>query len=192
MPDTETYRVGSGIRMTRTDFEQVIDSQYVRSLRLLFVVIPLGPMVFAAALGVMSQMWTDMEPRRSEIELIGMMSVFHAVFALIALLVSEMAFRTLMNVRRIRTVADESTHVLAVHCANKFRMASIVRFAILEIAAMIGLGICAIGATRGVMNVEPMYWVNLFSTLIMVAVATWKFPSQERVIQTLQESCNQQ
>ena len=57
----------------------------------------------------------------------------------------------------------------------------IVRIVSLEGVAFFGLVTCLLGATGGVLNEYPKYWVNLFSFVVMMAFVLMTFPTKRRV-----------
>jgi hypothetical protein len=176
--------------ITRTDFEQALPEPSLRSMQMIHIALPLGPVLFAIAINVVSFTLAGVRPTGADFEMMTMMSVVHAVFALTTLLGSEAAFRWLTDARRSMGSATDTPRLLVAQYVNRFRSASIVRLAMLEGAAFLGLSVCVIGLTRGVLDAEPMYWLNIGSTVILIAIAVWKFPTRERVISTLTELCS--
>jgi hypothetical protein len=177
--------------LTRTDLEQALPDPLLRSMQLIHVALPLGPVLFAFVVIFMNLSMGSVRPTTTEFEIMKLLSTVHVVFALLALIGSEAVFRWLADVRRIAESDTDTTPLFVAKCVSRFRTASIARLAILEGAAMFGLMVCLVGLTRGILDVEPMYWLNIASTFVMMTVAVWKFPTRERVISALQELCSQ-
>jgi hypothetical protein len=182
--------MNTGILITRTDLEQALPEPSLRSMQMIHIAVSLGPVLFAIAVNVVNFTMAGVQPTGADVEMMTMMSVVHAVFALSALMGSEAAFRWLTDTRRSTGSAPGTPRLLAAQYVNKFRSASIVRLAMLEGAAFFGLVVCVIGLTRGVLEAEPLYWLNMGSTLVLIVVAFWKFPTREQVISTLSDICS--
>ena len=172
--------------VTRTDLENAFTDPVIRLLRLLHISFPMGPVVFAVVMSLIDLSSGSMRPRDQEFEILTLMSMVHLVVALLALIISEAVYRWFVSVDRINATPEESPQILAARCVNNTRTATIVRLAILEVAAMIGLVIVLISMMRGVLQIQPLYWLNGLSTFVMVGISAWNFPSRQRLIETYQ------
>ena len=70
---------------------------------------------------------------------------------------------------------------------GQIRSAEIVRMAMYEGVAMLGLVTCLIAITNGVLYDHPIYWLNLVTSLAMVGFAALNFPNSDRLEQTFRE-----
>ncbi len=64
---------------------------------------------------------------------------------------------------------------------GKIRTAFIVRAAILEAAAMLGLVACVVSIFNGWLRQQPLYWVNLLPAAAFVAFTAVTVPSRDRL-----------
>lgn len=58
---------------------------------------------------------------------------------------------------------------------------AIIRAALMEGAAFFGLIVCLLGVTEGVIQEQPIYWLNLFSYGIFALMILWTFPTRLRL-----------
>ena len=57
----------------------------------------------------------------------------------------------------------------------------ILRLALLEAAAFLGLIICLAAAMSGALRLYPIYWINTASTVVVVLYVVLAFPSRDRI-----------
>ncbi len=52
----------------------------------------------------------------------------------------------------------------------------------LEAPALFGIVVCLVGSLNGQLHAEPIYWLNLASTVVLVLFVALSFPSRERLV----------
>lgn len=82
---------------------------------------------------------------------------------------------------RKRLARPFETPPTAADCLAALRTATVLRLAVLEAPALFGAIVCLIASQRGVLDVEPLYWLNLASAAAFVAAAVLTFPTRDRV-----------
>jgi hypothetical protein len=64
---------------------------------------------------------------------------------------------------------------------GRLRVATVLRLALVELPAFLGLVICVIAGIRGLLGHEPAYWLNLASAVFFLGFAVLTFPSRARM-----------
>lgn len=114
------------------------------------------------------------------------LSMTHVGFTIVAYLLAPFLFNRTLNATRLDPGQEaDSPRALALQAVLLLRTAMIVRLAILEGAAFFGLSVCVIGVTGGVMESDPLYWLNLGSSVLLIAFGVITFPSRERLLEIL-------
>jgi hypothetical protein len=67
------------------------------------------------------------------------------------------------------------------------RTGMILRLAFFEAIAFIGLSVCVIAVSTGVVDGHPEFWLNCTTTLILAVFSVMTFPTKERVVQLFNE-----
>ena len=110
----------------------------------------------------------------SETEVLDILSMVHAVFALSAFGASKIVFEKMFSEGAILNASDP--YVAAV---GTMRGAMLVRMAIMEGAAMFGLVICIIAVTGGLTQTEPVYFLNAASYALFILIGLQTFPTKD-------------
>lgn len=64
---------------------------------------------------------------------------------------------------------------------GRLRPAMIVRLALMEAPAFVGLAVCLIGGITGLLQGRPVYWLNLVSAAVFLTYALMTFPTRTRI-----------
>ncbi len=112
-----------------------------------------------------------------KISLISLLSLVHAILAILCYAAGILLFR-----RKVETAPDRQSG--SGHPLSAFAIIStavIVRLAVLEGAAQLGLVVCLIASMAGVLRYAPIFWLNLLSTVLFLIFASLTFPTRPRV-----------
>lgn len=172
----------------RHDLDGLVTRSDLLTLQVLHVALPLGAITFAVVIGAMAALgfdgqggeWTsgDASTPEEAVSLLRTLSLAHLVLAVgLALLLPKV-------LPRHRSGAEEHPRV----ALGRVRASYIIRLIVLEGAAMFGLTVCLVGVVRGVMVEHPVYWLNVASSLVLLAASVLAFPSRERVEEQLGRS----
>jgi Na+-transporting NADH:ubiquinone oxidoreductase subunit NqrB len=72
------------------------------------------------------------------------------------------------------------------------RSAIIARLAALEGSAFLGLAICTIGATNGILREYPYYWINVLPGAVLIIYGAATFPTKENLVNWFERAFVQQ
>jgi hypothetical protein len=99
-------------------------------------------------------------------------------------------FNNLFTEERLRRSIPEgpvSTDLLVNLSLMLLRTGMILRLAFFEAIAFIGLSVCVIAVSTGVVDGHPEFWLNCTTTLILAVFSVMTFPTKERVVQLFNE-----
>jgi len=162
--------------LTKLDFQQAITGGYLKSLQVFYFALGIGVLIFLfVALFVFIQ--SSAVVLAAEEELVGMLTVVHGIYAVLGYTVAAFLFR-----RMIARARPEMGKVYgAEELLNVLRLASVIRLTVVEGVAFFGLVLLFIAAQAGVLYQYPVYWLNLFSTVILFVFVFRDFPSRQRI-----------
>lgn len=180
------------------EFQQAVQGGTVRALQLIYAAIAGGVLLFACVVAWLAVAESSGEGAApGQVELIQWMSLGHLVLAAAGFsLVGGVYDRMLIVARLEKTPATPvaATQGKAVEQAARvepylavLRTAEIVRLAMLEAVALFGLVVLLLAALQGVLQAEPVYWLNLLSTLFLLLFVALNFPTAERLEKVFRE-----
>ena len=129
--------------------------------------------------GTVAFMWGAAGPptaAREDATLLDFLSLLHLVTAVICYWLASALFTRRLTMQQEEEEAGDPTAQF-----RRLRAALVVRLALMEAPAYFGLAICLIAGVRGSLQHNPVYWLNLLSTLVFVLFAVQAFPSRRRV-----------
>ncbi len=109
-----------------------------------------------------------------------MLSWVNAAMLVSCVGVGSFAFRTLFNRSKCEEGLQGADNVGA-HLIGLLQIAWIVRLAMFEGVALVGLFTCFLGVSSGFLAAEPVYWLNLVSPLSFLAFSAANFPTRDRL-----------
>jgi hypothetical protein len=109
-----------------------------------------------------------------DISLVTLLSLIHLILA-----AALFAAAFMLYVRRVAPRPGTSPTVE--ECLRTLRSASILRLSLLEMPALFGVLICIVASQRGVLDLEPLYWLNLASAAAFLVITALTFPTRDRV-----------
>ena len=172
------------------NFQQALTPARLREMRTVYIALGAGVLVFGFVIWNISTVATGRAPAEDTLRMMMILSIVHAVFALSVYAVSNFIYNLQFRPSRLERSAQEgvydprSRRVLedpAVNSLMIIRVAAIIRLALLEGVAFFGLAICMMGVKNGVMEIQPAYWLNALSAVVMLAFVAATFPTRERV-----------
>jgi len=163
---------------TREAFRAALTPADVRALQIIYLAIALGVALFA--LVVVALYWWQTEAvaptviQASVVQLLTLVHVFTA--ATVYLFAGPLVYRKVLGTEASGEGSGEGGDVL-----RRIRTAEIVRLALIEGVAMVGLVACLLGVLFGVLREAPVYWLNLFSTFVLLGFVGRNLPTAERL-----------
>jgi uncharacterized membrane protein len=170
------------------DFETALSDEHLRTMQVIGVALPIGVVIFAAIVGVMYFVREPAIPQ--DAGAVNALTAVHALFAIVGLvgawLLPEIMFRE-ANLRKWavwagRTVvAREGANRQATLCIGLIQMSRIIRLAVLEGVAFLGLVACLLAVQQGTVQHQPLYWLNASTALLFIAYAALTIPTRDRI-----------
>lgn len=158
--------------MSSVDLDDALTPENVRVLQVLSAALGAGVLTFALVVLLLSTS-TDAAASPADVELTRVMSGAHVALALMLYAAALFVYRALVGRARQASTADALTQGI--------RTAEVARLALVEGAALFGLVVCLLGVLNGALQAAPVYWFNLFSTVVMLAVVALSFPTRDRL-----------
>jgi hypothetical protein len=162
--------------ITMLDIQQTITGGYLKSFQVFYFALGIGVLIFLfVALFIFIQS-SDVVLAGEE-ELVSMLSIVHVVYALLgyaaaAFLYGRMIARARPDMGRVYGPEE---------ILNVLRLASVIRLTVVEGVAFFGLVLIFIAGQAGVLHQYPIYWLNLFSTVILFVFIFRDFPNRQRI-----------
>ena len=115
------------------------------------------------------------------------LTLVHAVVTLSSWALAFVLFPMLLRQggRSQGSRSPESAEDPAGRLLGNLRGATILRAAILEAAALLGLIVCLLGVLQGEIAENPLYWLNGLSAFAFIVFAVLTFPTEERLLDLL-------
>ncbi|WP_457651357.1 hypothetical protein [Rhodocaloribacter sp.] len=163
---------------TREAFRAALTPAAVRTLQVIYLAIAMGVALFAVVVVALFAWQTgDVEPTETQFSLVRFLTLAHVlVAATVYLFAGALAYRKVLETEAPDAGANAGEEAL-----KRIRTAEIVRLALFEGTAMLGLVTCLVSAIFGVLREAPVYWLNLFSTFVLLGFVGRNFPTADRL-----------
>ncbi|WP_456426373.1 hypothetical protein [Rhodocaloribacter sp.] len=163
---------------TREAFRAALTPAAVRTLQVIFITIATGVGLFAVV--VVALFWSqtgEVEPTETQVSLVRFLTLAHVLTAAtVYLFAGPLVYRKVLEKEAPDAGAQGGEEVL-----KRIRTAEIVRLALFEGVAMLGLFACLMGAIFGVFREAPVYWLNLLSSFVLLGFVGRNFPTADRL-----------
>jgi hypothetical protein len=176
--------------LTTVEFQNALTPSLLRQMQIIQVAIPAAPLLYLAVVLILEFTLTPAHAGEAMVETLAILSLVHCIFAIVAYGVSFALFNNLFTEQRLRRSIPEgsvSTDLLVNLSLMLLRTGMIMRLAFFEATAFIGLSVCVIAVSTGVINGHPEFWLNCTTTLILAIFSVTTFPTKERVVQLFNE-----
>lgn len=164
-------------------FRDALSAQALRQLQVVHLAIPAGALLFA---GVTLLLAPLADPPAAELaskaELVRTLSLVHALMFL-SLLPLALLLPRASVARGVQGLREQElpAPLAAQRALHLVRTASILRLALLEGAALFGVVVCLLAALDGLSSRQPLVWLNLGSTAVLLVASALCFPTRERL-----------
>lgn len=171
-----------------SEFQKALTPQRMRAFQIIPVASLMGVTLF---LGVILYVYSTHPPAEEKAgdNTLAIMSILHAGMGCICYLVGFLVFRRLTSLkgldflhRNVPARADLQPELpIELRCVGVMSTACILRAAIFEGPVTFGLVVCLLGSINGQIHLQPVYWLNLFSSVLFAALTVWTFPTKDRL-----------
>ncbi len=170
--------------LPRTTFETALVPARLRVMQIMQGALLVGPTIFLLVILVLSQTGERPSPTSESVDNLTLLSMVNAVYALVAFGAGTFLFARIFNPDRL-VVPETTAHgiELGQSALALLQTALLLRMGLLEGAAILGLAVCMIGWSNGVLPTEEVYWLNSGSVLLLFLTGVMLFPTKERVLQ---------
>jgi len=174
--------MSSQIITSTASFEDALTPKSLKTTRFIQFALMAGALLYAFAIIKIFFYNQGTKPSSDDTDSVFTLTITHFIFFGIALMVSRMLSNRIFSPARLSkfSLASDSGAV-AQACVTLQRTAIVSRLAALEGASFMGLAACIVGATNGVLDSEPKYWVNMASTIFLVLFGIMTFPTKENL-----------
>lgn len=170
--------------LTRTTFQQALSPARLRVMQIIHGALIGGPLVFLLALFAVMQSGETGTADPQAVDTVTLLSLVNAVYALVSFGAGMFLFGRVFHPDRLH-VPETPAHGMETEqsALALLQTALLLRMGLLEGAAILGLAVCLIAWTTGVLAVEQLYWLNAGSVVLLLVVGVQIFPTEERVLQ---------
>ena len=173
------------------DFEAALTRQQLLPLQVVQMGIAAGAVAFAGVVAFLatSGQFGPKEPEPSGLLVVQVLTVAHFAVFCAGYVVGGMLSRAQFSPERLsramgktfRGPTGQAVKDPPGKCLAIIRTATILRLALLDAGATLGLATCLVAQAMGVLGEQPAYWANVATTPILVAYAALTFPTAARV-----------
>lgn len=177
-------------RLTGAEFQNALTPSLLRQMQIIQFAISAAPLIYLAVVLILEFTLPPAQTGEAMVETLAILSLAHSVLAVVAYGMSFALFNNLFTEQRLRRSIPEgsvSTDLLVNLSLMLLRTGMILRLAFFEASAFIGLSVCVIAVSTGVIDGHPEFWLNCTTTLILAVFSVMTFPTKERVVQLFNE-----
>lgn len=167
--------------LTRAHFEAALTPGLLRTMAIMQTALVFGPLLYVIPVFVLLSARGVIPPGPDEFLLANILSIIHGATLLTAGSVGSFLFQRMFSSDGLRTLPDADPETLASFAVGRLRNAMILRLALFEGAAFLGITVCILAKINGVLDAEPAYWLNLGSLAVFAAFGILTFPTRERL-----------
>jgi flagellar biogenesis protein FliO len=172
--------------MTRSDFEGAVTPAYIGGLILIRTAMMGGVLLLCIVAAFLYESNVQASPGPEASSLMNILSGVNALMLFVSAGLAAYLSRSMLSKERLALPATGATRELMIsRSLSLCRTRSIAMIAVLESAALFGGAICLIGSRNGMLQSEPMYWLNAIPACVFFATAIMTFPMRSRVIELL-------
>jgi hypothetical protein len=167
---------------TLKDSRKALTDSDVKTLQVVAATMGLGVLTFVVV--VVGLYLGPMSERRADgLGILPVLTIVSMAVFLACLPLSAILGRTLVS----RALATASGEDLPVRGVQALRTATVVRLALLEAAAILGVMVCLLGTLTGALRNAPLYWVNLLPAAVFLMILMLTFPGRARLEQAVED-----
>lgn len=171
--------------VTLEDFQKGITQEKVRTLQILCGALGMGILIFTGVVIFLhfQGMAKAPTPKPENFQFSTVLSLVHGLAGISILGMAFFLPLFLLKQGLNQETSDEAD--LGQQCLGRITGYYIVKMALLEGIALLGLVVCLLSSMNGVLYRESVYWANLATPFIFWAILLSEFPTEKRMIDLL-------
>lgn len=159
-----------------------VTQQFVRTMGILRIALISGVTMFYLAIAAISSQGALKSGDAPDVAQIELLSMIHGAIALVAIGLGMVISKSMLRKERITETGSSA----AVGQALAFyRSSTILLIAPIEGAALFGAVIVLLAGQGGLLEINPNYWLNAGSAVLLLLVGLATFPTRERIVNTV-------
>ncbi len=150
-------------------------NETIKALKIIYGAMTIGAVVFGLIVFLVCAVssGSGSDPTAANVSAVKMLSLFVAATSVFTYLNAAMIFKKIVSSVKPGDQSDATF--------QKIRNAYIIRMAMLEGEAFLGLAVCLVAGVTGVLRSYPIYGLVSMPFIILVVFAVRTFPNQERI-----------
>lgn len=174
--------------LTAEDFRKVLTQQSLKELQIIFLALGFGIFIFTIVLFFIYNAISEIVTSGDTSQIL-LLSIIHFILLLCCFPLSKYLFENIMrgkwvskfSLKSLGKPDDAVQEEPARAFWDRLRSAHIIRLSLFEGVALFGLVICTLGMFDGVMQIYPVFWLNLMSILVFGMILVSNFPTAEKM-----------
>ena len=176
------------IQLNVEEFRKQLQPQRIRVLQIIYIALAAGVFIFfLIVLGAYYVTSRETgEIKEADVYLIRTFSIVHVCVTIMLYSSGFIFLQPVVNKRKSRnntSLFPGKTQEIPPEkiCCEFIATRAIIRVAALEGASLFGLIVCLLGSMNGTLRQHPIYWLNLFSFVILILYVLVTFPTRQRL-----------
>lgn len=169
---------------TLEQFEKILTDQQVRTIQILHLALGVGVFVFACIVGTFSFFETSAVDL--DVNFVWILTLGHLMLAMVLFFSSFWLYQRSFS-RETLESRFSNGEISADGALAVVRTALIVRLAMMEGAAMMGVLVCLYAGMGGVLQSNSVFWVNMISPAAMLFFVARNYPTRDELMSIYEE-----
>lgn len=182
-------------QVTLYEFQKVLTPERMKAARLVQMLIGLTPVLMTVAFMWIATNQGNVEPRENALETVTLLTWIHAAVAAVLYGFATWMSRRSLTEESLKSAAEKPffdknrrpVEDPAEKCYLLLLRSMIIRMALFEATALVGLMVILIAMRMGVLGQYPFFWLNLLTLVILIVVTARTIPSKERFEQIFRD-----
>lgn len=159
------------------NFRTVLNDNVISTLQILHLILCVAPIVFGGIILYLGESIT-VKPADSDVGMIRTLTLVHGILFVGVVFIAPFVEKRVLFANRLHEPQSFLTAI---------RASLIIRIAMYEGVAMLGLVTCFLGSMNGVLQANPMYYLNALSAAFLVMYVLTNLPNRARLEDVYQE-----
>jgi len=149
---------------------QLSDSDILRGLKIICIALPAGVVLFSViAISIGSDGPSTMDPSSLIV-----LRVAHLIITIAAILAQKFIYERILSGKLSMKYGPQTL-------VGRYRIATIVKLALIEGSALFGLVLIVIASTGGFLKTDITMYLHLIPVLLLIGAAQSSYPSEQKI-----------